>query len=183
MRITELGDQIHSVYRELFEVSVKIIEQTLHGSVARGGKARAEHLASVAKGMELKLQYVISIHHFSPEVTSEIPIPTSPFPFFRPPLLPHKTNTRPHHRILSQTDPTLTNPQFTSSLKTYTAKLSTLETDLSSRQSVAQLALKGYETAGKGMSEIASKYVEAIKEGEEIRREIERLEERRRDAD
>lgn len=58
MRITELGDQIHGVYRELFEVSVRIIEQTLHGSVARGGKARAEHLASVAKGMELKLQYV-----------------------------------------------------------------------------------------------------------------------------
>jgi len=48
MRITELGDQIHAVYRELFEVSVRIIEQTLHGSVARGGKARAEHLASVA---------------------------------------------------------------------------------------------------------------------------------------
>jgi hypothetical protein len=58
MRITELGDQIHAVYRELFEVSVRIIEQTLHGSVARGGKARAEHLASVARGMELKLQYV-----------------------------------------------------------------------------------------------------------------------------
>jgi diphthamide biosynthesis protein 3 len=57
MRITELGDQIHTIYRELFEVSVRIIEQTLHGSVARGGKARAEHLASVAKGMELKLQY------------------------------------------------------------------------------------------------------------------------------
>lgn len=58
IRITELGDQIHGVYRELFEVSVRIIEQTLHGSVARGRKARAEHLASVAKGMELKLQYV-----------------------------------------------------------------------------------------------------------------------------
>ncbi|TLD36787.1 hypothetical protein E2P81_ATG02569 [Venturia nashicola] len=141
MRITELGDQIHSVYRELFEVSVRIIEQTLHGSVARGTKARAEHLASVAKGMELKLQ------------------------------------------ILSQTDPTLTTPQFTTSLKTYIAKLSSLEADLASRQSTAQLALKGYETAGKGMSEIASKYVEAINEGEEIRREIEKLEERERHVD
>ncbi|KAE9989505.1 hypothetical protein EG327_002628 [Venturia inaequalis] len=141
MRITELGEQIHGVYRELFEVSVRIIEQTLHGSVARGGKARAEHLASVAKGMELKLQ------------------------------------------ILSHTDPTLTNPHLTTSLKTYLAKLSSLETDLASRHSTAELALKGYETAGKGMSEIASKYVEAIKEGEEIRREIERLEERGRDVD
>jgi diphthamide biosynthesis protein 3 len=58
MRITELGDQIHAVYRDLFEVSVRIIEQTLHGSVARGVKAKAEHLAMVAKGMGLKLQYV-----------------------------------------------------------------------------------------------------------------------------
>lgn len=57
MRITELGDQIHAVYRELFEVSVRIIEQTLYGSVARGVKSKAEHLAIVAKGMELKLQY------------------------------------------------------------------------------------------------------------------------------
>lgn len=33
------------------------------------------------------------------------------------------------------------------------------------------------------MPEIATKYVEAIKEGDEIRKEIERLEERRRDVD
>lgn len=58
-----------------------------------------------------------------------------------------------------------------------------MESSLSTRHSTAQLALKGYETAGKGMSEIATKYVEAIKQGEEIRREIERLEERRRDVD
>jgi hypothetical protein len=57
-RVTELSDHIHSAYRELFEASVRVIEQTLHGSVARGVKAKAEHLAAVSKGMELKLQYV-----------------------------------------------------------------------------------------------------------------------------
>ncbi|QDS73842.1 hypothetical protein FKW77_006586 [Venturia effusa] len=141
MRVTELGDQIHAVYRDLFEVSVRIIEQTLHGSVARGGKARAEHLASVAKGMELKLL------------------------------------------ILSQTDPTLTTSSQTPTLKPYIEKLTTMESSLNNRSSTAQLALKGYEKAGKGMSEIARKYVEAVREGEEIRREIERLEVRGRDVD
>jgi diphthamide biosynthesis protein 3 len=55
-RVTELSDQTHTAYRELFEASVRVIEQTLHGSVARGVKAKAEHLAVVSKGMELKLQ-------------------------------------------------------------------------------------------------------------------------------
>ncbi|KIW06246.1 uncharacterized protein PV09_02719 [Verruconis gallopava] len=55
-RITELGDQIHAAYRDLFETSIRIIEQTIHGSISRGTKAKAEHLAVVAKGMELKLQ-------------------------------------------------------------------------------------------------------------------------------
>jgi diphthamide biosynthesis protein 3 len=55
-RVTELSDQTHAAYRELFEASVRVLEQTLHGSVARGVKAKAEHLAAVAKGMELKLQ-------------------------------------------------------------------------------------------------------------------------------
>lgn len=58
-----------------------------------------------------------------------------------------------------------------------------LEKDLISRHSTATLALKGYETAGKGMSEIASKYAQAIKEGEEIRREIEKLEGRGAERD
>jgi hypothetical protein len=37
-------------------MSVRILEQTLHGSVARGMKARAEHLSSVARGIELKVK-------------------------------------------------------------------------------------------------------------------------------
>jgi len=55
-RVTELGDQLHASYCDLFETSIRLLEQTIHGSIARGSRARAEHLAVVAKGMELKLQ-------------------------------------------------------------------------------------------------------------------------------
>jgi chromosome segregation ATPase len=37
-----------------------MLEQTLHGSISRGVRAQAEHLATVAKGMELKLQVMAS---------------------------------------------------------------------------------------------------------------------------
>lgn len=119
MRITELGEQIHGVYRELFEVSVRIIEQTLHGSVARGGKARAEHLASVAKGMELKLQYVaLFLDRYNvdflprslryPRSQRQIHHPLNPHPIppkLIPPLqqnpLPHRPNPNkpPPHNL------------------------------------------------------------------------------------
>lgn len=37
------------------ETSIRILEQTIHGSVARGTKAKAEYLATVAEGMSKKL--------------------------------------------------------------------------------------------------------------------------------
>lgn len=58
-----------------------------------------------------------------------------------------------------------------------------MESDLTSRHNTATLALNGYETAGKGMPEIAKKYVEATQERDEIRREIKILEERASDLD
>ncbi|KAF9634097.1 Galactosyl transferase [Lasiodiplodia theobromae] len=39
----------------LVEVVVRVLEQTVHGSAARAARAKAEHLAAVAKGLELKL--------------------------------------------------------------------------------------------------------------------------------
>ncbi|GME49191.1 Galactosyl transferase [Neofusicoccum parvum] len=42
-------------YFTLMEVVVRMLEQTVHGSVARAVRAKAEHLAAVAKGLELKL--------------------------------------------------------------------------------------------------------------------------------
>jgi diphthamide biosynthesis protein 3 len=55
-RITDIADHIHSTHRDILEMSVRILEQTLHGSVARGLKARAEHLSSVAKALDFKIR-------------------------------------------------------------------------------------------------------------------------------
>ncbi|KAK5120229.1 hypothetical protein LTR85_006435 [Meristemomyces frigidus] len=50
---------LHDLYRQVMQASIRVLEQTIHGSVARGTKAKAEHLAVVAEGMskKLSLQY------------------------------------------------------------------------------------------------------------------------------
>ena len=55
-RVTDLTDQIYATHREILEAAVRILEQTLYGSVARGVRAKAEHLAVVAKGLDLKIR-------------------------------------------------------------------------------------------------------------------------------
>ncbi|KAK5705253.1 hypothetical protein LTR97_002371 [Elasticomyces elasticus] len=47
--------QLHNLYRQTMEASIRILEQTIHGSVARGTKAKADYLATVAEGMSKKL--------------------------------------------------------------------------------------------------------------------------------
>jgi chromosome segregation ATPase len=56
IRVTELSTSLHNTYTSLFETSIRILEQVHHGSISRGFRARAEHFAVVAKGLELKLQ-------------------------------------------------------------------------------------------------------------------------------
>lgn len=46
---------LHELYRTLIESSIRILEQTIHGAVARGTKAKADYLALVAEGMSKKL--------------------------------------------------------------------------------------------------------------------------------
>lgn len=53
---TIVARQIHDTYRQLIEASIRILEQTIHGSVARSIKAKAEYLATVAEGMSKKLE-------------------------------------------------------------------------------------------------------------------------------
>jgi hypothetical protein len=57
-RIADLMDQIHAAHRDLLELAVRILEQTTHGSVVRGVRARAEQLAAVAKGLDFKIRWV-----------------------------------------------------------------------------------------------------------------------------
>jgi cell division septum initiation protein DivIVA len=47
---------LHQVYRRIIETSIRILEQTIHGSVARGTNAKAIYLALVAEGMSKKLE-------------------------------------------------------------------------------------------------------------------------------
>ncbi|KAF1988998.1 hypothetical protein K402DRAFT_452276 [Aulographum hederae CBS 113979] len=53
--LTNLHTTISSTHALLLESLVRALEQTVHGVVARGTRARAEHLATVARGMELKV--------------------------------------------------------------------------------------------------------------------------------
>lgn len=46
---------LHDLYREVIAASIQTLEQSLHGAVARGTRARAEYLAVVAEGMSKKL--------------------------------------------------------------------------------------------------------------------------------
>ena len=55
-RVSDLSNQIAAAHREILEASVRILEQTLYGSVSRGVRAKAEHLAVVAKGLDLKIR-------------------------------------------------------------------------------------------------------------------------------
>lgn len=140
-RVTELGDQIHAAYRDLFEISIRLIEQTIHGSIVRGTKTKAENLAVVAKAMELKLQ------------------------------------------ILAQTDSILSDPSLQSELETYKSRLESMDQDLTSRATAAGKALADYERAGKGMSEIAKRYAQVMKDCDGVRDEIQKLESRKSDVD
>lgn len=47
--------KVHALNRQVIKTSIRILEQTIHGSVARGSKAKAEYLAAVAGGMNTKL--------------------------------------------------------------------------------------------------------------------------------
>lgn len=51
---------------ELVETVVKVLEQTVHGTLARFLRAKAEHLAAVSEGLEKKLRYFTRRLHSFP---------------------------------------------------------------------------------------------------------------------
>ncbi|KAK5132064.1 hypothetical protein LTR08_000401 [Meristemomyces frigidus] len=66
---------LHDLYRQVMQTSIRALEQTIHGSVARGTKAKAEYLAVVAEGISKKL----SVQHgqlmmqlYSPEAQERL---------------------------------------------------------------------------------------------------------------
>ena len=69
----------------------------------------------------------------------------------------------------------LTDPLLYSALQAYSFHLASMEQDLSGREKAAVKALKGYEDA-KGMADISKRYAQVLKETEEVRQEICKLE-------
>jgi hypothetical protein len=57
-RIADLTEALAVTNREALESGIRVLEQTVHGSVSRAAKARAENASVVAKGLELKIKYV-----------------------------------------------------------------------------------------------------------------------------
>ncbi|KAF2100103.1 hypothetical protein NA57DRAFT_75605 [Rhizodiscina lignyota] len=58
IQIADLAASISLINRDILQVTVRILEQSMHGSVSRATRAKAEHLATVARGMELKLSII-----------------------------------------------------------------------------------------------------------------------------
>lgn len=53
--ITQEVSLVQNLYRQVIETSIHLLERTIHGSVSRGTKAKAEYLSIVAEGMSKKL--------------------------------------------------------------------------------------------------------------------------------
>ena len=49
--VAALVAEVHGLHREVVAMGVARVEQTVHGAVARGSRARGEFLAAVAEGM------------------------------------------------------------------------------------------------------------------------------------
>lgn len=52
---TAIAQRIHKTSQQVVEHMIRTLEQTLHGSVSRGAKAKADYLAIVTEGMSRKL--------------------------------------------------------------------------------------------------------------------------------
>lgn len=62
-RIADLAAEVQNVHAEALETAIRVLEQTVYGSVARGVRARAEHLNAVAKGLDMKVRILAKNDH------------------------------------------------------------------------------------------------------------------------
>jgi diphthamide biosynthesis protein 3 len=60
-QMTATAAAVLAAHAELMERTIQVLERTKHGALARAGKARAEHLAKVAEGMEGKVRFVFPV--------------------------------------------------------------------------------------------------------------------------
>jgi hypothetical protein len=55
LHITRESGNVHELYKQVLATSIRLLEQTIHGSVSRASRAKAEYLAIVVEGMAKKL--------------------------------------------------------------------------------------------------------------------------------
>lgn len=55
LEVAHALNSIHHIARQVLERCIRLLEQTIHGSMARNAKAHAEYLCTVAEGMAKKL--------------------------------------------------------------------------------------------------------------------------------
>lgn len=55
LELAHAAAMLHRLQSRVLESSIRILEQTMHGSVSRATKAKAEYLSVVAEGMSKKL--------------------------------------------------------------------------------------------------------------------------------
>lgn len=75
IKLVEEAVQLHTVYRQISERSINVLEQVIHGAAARGARAKADYLALVAEGMDkkLRLQHAQLVSQLlSPEVLTAL---------------------------------------------------------------------------------------------------------------
>jgi diphthamide biosynthesis protein 3 len=132
-RIADLAAQVQMAHADALETAIRVLEQTVHGSVARGVRARAEHLSAVAKGLDMKV------------------------------------------RILAKSDPLLGNEELVEAVRAYDAQLDITLTELDQRAKKVQSEVEGYESAGRGMEQIADRYAQLLKKKGELNAEVNRL--------
>lgn len=65
-RMAATAAQVVAVRAAVMERIVVLLERAKHGALARATKAKAEHLATVAQGVEGKLRYVLSTDGLCP---------------------------------------------------------------------------------------------------------------------
>lgn len=72
LSLANIASEVLAAHRDLLEAIIRILEQTMHGSVARATRAQAEHLAMKAAGVEMKLNIHAATHPPPPALTSAL---------------------------------------------------------------------------------------------------------------